>query len=160
MRLTLTLAWIFVELLQDSLVKECARLPVEHQARHTIQAAYDSYATLHDCSRSNASVSVGYLEAIAKARYALSVVAENLKDNQLDGDLLRIAHALCTDRQVNTIDVTGKADTTGPVVYLLKLLVRQFGFPCLQLVSQSHPWVIPQELKRGDDVSLNCLVIC
>ena len=88
------------------------------------------------------------------------MVAENLKDNQLDGDLLRIAHALCTDRKVNTVDVTGKADTTGPVVYLLKLLVRQFGFPCLKLVSQTHPWVIPQELKRGDDVSLNCLIIC
>ena len=147
-------------MLQDSLVKECARLPVEHQAQHTIQAAYDSYATLQKCSRSNASVSVGYLEAVAKARYALSVVAEKLKDNQVDMDLLHIASTICTDRKVNTVDITGTADTTGPVVYLLKLLVRQFGFPCLKQVSQTHPWVIPQELKRGDEVSLNCLVIC
>ena len=136
---------------QDSLVKECARLPVEEQAQHTIQAAYDSHTTLHECSRSDAPVSVGYLEAIAKARYALSVVAEILSNNQVDKDLFHIASAICTDRKVNTI---GKADTTGPVVYLLKLLVRQFGFPCLKRVSQTHPWIVPQELKRGDDVSL------
>ena len=139
--------------MQDSLIKEVSKLPVENRAQHTIKAASDGYATLQECSKSNASISVGYLKAIAQTRYALSVIADDLKDDQLDGDLLQIARTLCTDRKVNTIDVTGKADTTGPVMYLLKLLVRQFGFPCLNLVSQAHPWVVPQELKRKDDVS-------
>ncbi len=57
------------------------------------------------------------------------------------------------DTRVNVIDPTGRVDTTGPVLYLMRLLVRQFGFTCLQRVSQAHPWVVPESLRRVDNVS-------
>ena len=66
--------------------------------------------------------------------------------------LLHVVRMVCTDPSINHIDDTGQSDTTGPVLYLLKLIVRQFGFPCLTEVSVEHPWVVPHELKPDDEV--------
>lgn len=140
-------------------MKRIAKLPIEDAARHTKEVANNSYEVLQEYYKSKAPISVRYLEAIAKARYVLSVVAENLNDDQLSLDLHHIASTICTNRRINTIAVTGKADTSGPVVYLLKLLVRQYGFPRLKIVSQAHPWIIPQEFKGGEEVNLNCVDI-
>ena len=112
---------------------------------------------------------VDFLEGIAKIRYGLSVVAE-LLNKQVTGvrvdvpshhyhgveakELLDAAEKLCTDEGINHIDVIGGSDTTGPIVYLLKLLVRQYGTDCLQRVSLSEDcqWVVPPELRQGEEV--------
>ena len=64
--------------------------------------------------------------------------------------VLATTRRACTESRINT---TGEANTTGPVVYLLKLLVRQAGFVCLNKIVQTHNWVVPHELGR-DEVSL------
>ncbi len=102
------------------------------------------------------TVSLQYLEAVAGIRFALSVLAHELKSDRVNNTLLVVARDMCMDTRVNVIDPTGRVDTTGPVLYLMKLLVRKFGFPCLQTVSQAHPWVIPEGLRRVDDVSGCC----
>ena len=66
--------------------------------------------------------------------------------------LVHVAGELCTDSGVNHIDITGDSDTTGPIVYLLKLLMRQYGTDCLQRVSKDHQWVVPQILRQGQEV--------
>ena len=60
----------------------------------------------------------------------------------------------CTEERINTIDTTGKTNTTGPIVYLLKLLVRQAGFSCLKKIVEKPDgkWVVPPGLGR-DEVS-------
>ena len=60
-----------------------------------------------------------------------------------------ICRCACTDSRINT---TIEGNTTGPVVYFLKLLVRQAGFGCLNKIVHTHNWVVPHEL-RSDEVS-------
>ena len=62
-------------------------------------------------------------------------------------ELLRAAGRMCSDREVNCIDPTGRKDTIGPVIYLLKLIVRQYGMPCLKAAAEVHEWLIPAQLK-------------
>ncbi len=91
-----------------------------------------------------------YLESVAKVRYSLSVVAEVLKEDHRGHDfmeLLKSAAKVCSDCEINCIDPTGRTDTVGPVVYLLKLIVRQYGMPCLSVAAQAHDWIVPAQLK-------------
>ena len=131
-------------------------LPVGDQINCAVRSLDEGYSTLQAFSLCAVQVSLEYLEAVAKIRFALSVVAEELSNNRVRGreELLQVASTMCTDVNVNVLDSSGRKDTTGPVIYLLKLLVRQFGFACLKSVSEEHPWVIPRELRRGDNVSL------
>ena len=91
-----------------------------------------------------------YLEGVAKVRYSLSVVAEVLKED-LKGhyfvELLKAAAKMCSDLEVNCIDPAQWQNTMGPLIYLLKLIVRQYGMPCLRVAAQVHDWLIPARLK-------------
>ena len=91
-----------------------------------------------------------YLEGVAKVRYSLSVVAEVLKEDHKGHhfmELLKSAAKMCSDCEINCIDPTGQTDSVGPVVYLLKLIVRQYGMPCLRVAAQVYDWIIPAQLK-------------
>ena len=91
-----------------------------------------------------------YLESVAKIRYSLSVVAKVLKNAHKGHhfmELIKAAAEVCSHRKVNCIDPTGQKDTVGPVIYLLKLIVRQYGMPCLRVAAQVHDWLIPDQLK-------------
>ena len=106
-------------------------------------------------------VTLEYLEGVAKIRFALSVVAELLNQSdqprsQDDGvlvvQLLHQAREICVDPNINSIDDTGQRDTVGPVVFLIKLLVRQYGLTCLQSASEAHAWIVPEQLKKTGEV--------
>ena len=56
----------------------------------------------------------------------------------------------CTAEGVNSIDATGESNTTGPIVYLLKLLMRQSGISCLKKAVEKYHWVVPMELCRPE----------
>ena len=87
---------------------------------------------------------------MAKVRYSLSVAAEVLKDQHKGHpfmELIKVVAKLCSDRKVNCIDPTDEQDTMGAVVYLLKLIVRQYGMPHLRVAAQVHDWLIPAQLK-------------
>jgi len=106
-------------------------------------------------SLSHGKISLGYIEGVAKVRFALSVVAEQFHNHViLKPALLHAVRTVCTDPSINHFDDTGETDTTGPGLYLLKLIVRQFGFPCLTEVSVEHPWVVPHELKKAHEVTI------
>lgn len=108
-----------------------------------------------------------YLEGVAKVRYSLSVVAEVLKDAHKGHhfmELISAAAKMCSDPEVNCIDPTGQTDTVGPVIYLLKLIVRQYGTPCLRVAAQTHDWLIPAQLRstqviRNDKIE-NARSVC
>ena len=98
------------------------------------------------------SPSFEYLEGIAKVRFALSVVAEvlNSEENIQFVKLLRAGGKVCSDHQINCIDTTGRKNTVGPVIYLLKLMVRRYGMPCLKAAAEIYEWLIPFELKSEE----------
>lgn len=125
-------------------------------------------------------VSLEYLEGVAKVRFALSVVAELLNKQVADVEitsghnvhhhstpaihlasdsLVQTARKICSNPYINVIDTSGKADTIGPAVYLLKLIARQYGFHTFNKVSEAHSWVVPLELVRNEEVLLMILVI-
>ena len=115
----------------------------------------------HGQNTGSGAVTLEYLEGVAKVRFALSVVAELLNQNDQprsseDGvlvvQLLLQAREVCVDPNINSIDDTGQRDTVGPVVFLIKLLVRQYGLNCLQRASEDHAWIVPEQLKQTGEV--------
>lgn len=111
----------------------------------------------------DSTISVQLLEGLAKVRFSLSVVADILEKESSSKQntdpssqtkmLMYTTQNICSDLQVNVIDTSGRLDTTGPVVYLMRLLVRQYGMPCLEKVANTYPWVIPPQLKSVQEVS-------
>ena len=103
-----------------------------------------------------------YLEGVAKARFSLSVVAEVLKNEETGKhfmELLKAAGQMCSDHEVNCIDPTNRQNTVGPVIYLLKLIIRQYGMPCLKAAAEAHEWLIPAQLKSKEvQVMIECHV--
>ena len=143
-----------VESCQDALSKKMlyqhtpAKVRVEEVTKCLIQGFY----ALQEHRRGTPTLE--YLEGVAKIRCSLSVVAEVLKNDDSGHhimELLRAAERMCSDSDINCIDSTGHRDTVGPVIYLLKLLVRQYGMPCLKAAAEVHEWIIPAEL-RSDKV--------
>ncbi len=133
--------------------KRINNIPPINQATAVGQILEDSYQQLQE-NLQTPSINLQYLKAIAGVRFAFSVLAQQLKNDRfVSPAILRVARDLCMDTRLNIIDPSGRVDTTGPVLYLIKLLVRQFGFPCLMAVSQTHPWVVPDGLRRADNVS-------
>ena len=111
-------------------------------------------------NHSHGKISLGYIEGVANVRFALSVVAEQFhKRVTMKPALLHAVRMVCIDPSINHIDDTGQTDTTGPVLYLLKLIVRQFGFPCLKEVSVEHPWIMPHELMTADEVTMLTVIL-
>ncbi len=127
-------------------------LSPDDKANKVMQLLESSHLALQE-HLGTPTVRLKYLEAVAGIRFALSILAEQLKSNTVRYSLLKVAKKLCIDTRVNIIDPTGKLDTAGPVLYLIKLIVRQFGFPCLRAVSRVHSWLVPEGLKRADNVS-------
>lgn len=110
-------------------------------------------ALQHHTIHSHGELSLGYIEGIAKLRFALSVVAELFHEHvAIEPALLNAVRRVCTDYIVNQFVGNGQTDITGPALYLLKLIVRQYGFPCLAEVSMENPWVVPHKLKPEDEV--------
>ena len=113
-------------------------------------------------------VSLDLLEGVAKLRYGLLVVANLLQQrvNSLGGasstshaqvifgsaanQLLEEARRVCSVRSVNTFDTSGHGNTTGPAVYLMKLIVRQGGFGELKKVAETDQWVVPESLRQEE----------
>ena len=98
-----------------------------------------------------------YLEAVAKLRYSLSVVAELLY-TQLTAErqqhhtndallLVKETKQCCSIPQLNE-------DEAGPAVYLVKLLMRRYGPSFLSYVCDHTEllWIVPEHLRQTDEV--------
>ena len=113
--------------------------------------------------KSNPIINIDYLEGVAGIRFAIMEVASLLHLDydtdtarnlqRLKFDIMHLAEKVCTDPVINTTDfVASTDDAVGPALYLLKLLVRQYGFPYLKQVFEQHRWVIPESLQTTDQV--------
>ena len=115
--------------------------------------------------KSESDINIEYLEAVAGVRFCLMEVAYLLHSNcsgkknpesmnhrqQL---LISQVKEMCQDHGIST-----DYASVGPSLYLVKLLVRQYGFPCLNQVCEAHPWMVPEELRTADQaVSLFVII--
>ena len=104
-----------------------------------------------------------YLEAVAKLRYSLSVVAELLHTQLTAGRggghyHTHEAHLLIEEtKQCCSIP---QEEEAGPGVYLVKLLMRRYG-PSFLTTLTSDPalqWMVPEHLRQSDDKVLHFLI--
>lgn len=112
-------------------------------------------AVLYETASGPANISVLLLEGLAKIRFSLSVAADILEkqssSKQISSPVKQLVYTtqnVCCDLKINIIDTTGSLDTTGPIVYLMRLLVRQYGMSCLEKVASAYSWAIPKELRN------------
>ena len=131
--------------MQDALYKEFYEKCFARRVEETTMVLDDGHRALRHHGQYSDIITLEYLEGVAEVRFALSVVAELLnqsdqprsqQDGVLVAQLLQQAREICTDPNINCVDDTGERDTVGPVVYLIKLLVRQYGL-CLLYTSPS-----------------------
>jgi len=150
------------------LFKEASTKPLDTRIQDTIAILKQSYHDLRQFTPSH-TLSMKYLEGVAGTRFAMMEIAsflysrlhsgitprsyyDRLSDNE--SKLLQLAKNICTDSDINrTHFTTSFARAVGPGVYLLKLLLRQFGLPFLKQVSVIHVWVMPECLRTADLVS-------
>ena len=146
-------------LLQDALSRSFS--DTEFNVKRIAETMNEGYGAL----LGPAHISVLFLEGLAKIRFSLSVVADIL-EKQVSSkqkvttsshitQLVYTAQNICSDLNINVIDTTGNLDTTGPTVYLMRLLVRQFGMSCLEKVADTYSWIIPMELRSKQEVKIN-----
>ena len=148
--------------MQDALSRCFTDISSEPTLKVIAETMNEGFAALHDMAIFE-NITVELLEGLAKLRFSLSVVADVLqkqstsKQNIIPGTqtqlLVHTAQNVCSDLQVNVIDTSGHLDTTGPIIYLMRLLVRQYGMPCLEKVAIIYSWIIPTQLKSSQEVN-------
>ena len=90
-----------------------------------------------------------YLEGVSKVRYSLSVVADVLSRSEHDDHqkLLEVAEKVCTDTDINVVNHFQHISVVGPSIYLVKLLIRRYGMPCLKATAEAYKWILPDDIR-------------
>ena len=139
-----------------------SELPHAQKVQDTLRHVKEAYRTIVDLKsdRSRRALSsLRSVRAIARLRFSLSVVARTLcslvendcvDTSSLDDDsriLIQAVKDVCTDASINEVD-------TGPAVFLVKQIIRQYGSACfLALVKcQDYSWVLPERLSLPEEV--------
>ena len=151
--------------MQDAVFKKWCQKSVLEKIQGSHQALSGQKLTLAiNVAKGEESLSMPYLESIAQIRFALSVVAELLfKQNQIRVArvchthtahlLIQAAKDYCTDDNINDED-------SGPAVYLVKLLVRQYGMSFITTLTAdptSMKWIVPPHLRVSAKASLTII---
>ena len=110
-------------------------------------------------------ISLKYLNAVAQVRFGLYLAAAYLikgvgfkepvtvlkqEDSTISSSLLAVVEKICTDTTVNQID---QVHASGPLMYLLRLLVRRYGMTPLMNICKKYQWVQPPNLELSTEVS-------
>ena len=121
--------------------------------KHAKKICEEAFKALSVNSDKSFEMSADTLEAVAKGRYVLKLVADYMFKCFIEGDssyrdldarrelmsLLESARCFC---------VEGSSST--PQLYLLKQLVRLYGFDCVRTLGgyQELEWVLPLEARQ------------
>ena len=98
-------------------------------------------------------------------RFSMSVIAELIHYQYSNEETERITYTHHSQLLLNKAkeccsdDLLNK-DDTGPGVFLLKLLVKQYGVTFLTNLTSdaTMEWVVPRSLLQSDDVSITSVV--
>ena len=141
--------FIYLHALQDAYLKKFSHEPFLQRLSEVQNLLKEGSQMLHEkCSE---QFHVGYLEAVSKVRYSLSMVAELLGEPSFKTHdcqrLLETTREICEDPTLNKIGVETKKNGIGPAIYLVKLISKRYGMPCLKTVAEDHAWILPTYLK-------------
>ena len=143
--------------MQDALFKQNGQELLQKRINQSLQLMQKGTRDMME----NHSTSLPYLEAVAKLRYAISVVAELLYHQQERQTARRgegghhfthEAHLLVEEAKVCCSHPQLKKQEAGPAVYLVKLLARQYGLSFLTTLTGNPAltWVVPAQFRRSE----------
>ena len=136
-----------------------SELPHTRKIQETLKHTKEAYSELTSSSSAQTLSSLRSVRAVARLRFSLSVVAHTLsgliEDDRVgtrtlgdySGVLLQTAKEVCTDAHINGED-------TGPAVFLIKQISKQFGTDCFMTLAKSeqYSWVLPERLYPPEEV--------
>ena len=113
---------------------------------------------------SHSHTSIKYLEGVAGMRFALrefgsllyTFSSEQEKMDQEQLQFVQLVKDVCTDATINTTNFS-EGDIVGPAIYLIKVLVRQYGLYFLHQVVDDNQWIVPEALRSQDQVCISVL---
>ncbi|CAI8034865.1 E3 ubiquitin-protein ligase RNF213 [Geodia barretti] len=162
------LSLLCTQCFENSIDKECCGLSLESKAdailkRNLLTSATDTL--VQSAGFTDHTITLEVLESVATMRYCLRVVAEVLLLRVSDQghslnvyghlihQLLEGTRNACTESKINSTDTTGKLNATGPILFLLKLLVYQGGFSSLTKILKDPQlkWIIPKQLEHDQE---------
>lgn len=146
--------WIFKHFfkLQDALYKKHCHRSLEDRIEIVIRILEK-----HRDYQSRAPNSLAFLTGVAGIRFAISEIANihnfffSTKDIERPQDIKLLVARLMQQGQAICVSSTNPNDLLRPAIFLLKMIVRQFGFPCLKFVSKEYEWVIPVSLRTKEN---------
>lgn len=109
----------------------------------------DTHEVIKRAGGSKPQLSFEYLQAVADMRVCITIFADMLYKHAKNNDdrLLERAKTVCTDQDINQLE-------TGPRIFLLKQIIRQYGTDCLHSLAYEEPtqWVLPTHQHLFDEV--------
>lgn len=149
---------------QDSQHHQICDLPFATKIKLIVQNLKTSHKLLQEIRTAGTSTSLRNLKAVANMRSALSMIADRLADlvkedgtldlERLSSDqvLYEAAENVCTDESINYYH-------TGPGIFLLKLIFKQYGSTYLKALAKNKflSWILPQHLIPSEEVGLAIL---
>ena len=119
-------------------------------------------ALRNQIGHAESDISVEFLEGVAQVRFALSIVAEllskrvSLSREDHDASMLEYgadATTIIEESRDICMDVEINPPECGPLLYLFKLVVRQYGVTYVSNLIEFRDleWILPPQLKSTED---------
>ena len=121
--------------------------------KHTKRICDETFEALTTSDEGSFEINANSLEGVAKGRYVLLLVADYLYKWFIEGD--RSFNDLDVKREVmallesaRQLCVEGSSST--PQLYLLKQLVRRYGFDCVRTLGgyKELEWILPPDARQ------------
>lgn len=124
------------------------------QLKHAKKVCDEAFKALTANDEDSFEINANSLEGVAKGRYVLSLVADSLYKWFIEGDR---SYTKDLDVQTEAGWLLGSArnlcmegSSTTPQLYLLKQLVRRYGFDCVRTMGgyKELEWIVPPEARQ------------
>ena len=152
--LNIFLLFYFQDVLISRFQAKVADSKLTLKLKHARKICDEAFKAIADGDSRLSEISANSLEGVAKGRYVLTVIADYLYRCFIEGDssfagdldvrretmlLLKSAKQLCTE-----------GPSTTPQLYLVKQLVRRYGFDCVRTLGgyQELEWILPPEAHQ------------
>lgn len=141
----------FLCITQDSKLKVNSSLTLSEQLSVATSCLKEGHSSLTEHTPQQ-TLNFDFIEGLAKARFALGIVAEVLCTHSPIGveithrqELLQATKAIVEDVKINQVDA-------GPAIYLLKLIVQRYGLSLMTVLQKQHHWLVPTSLTKNNKV--------
>lgn len=122
--------------------------------KHAKKICDEAFKTFAPNEEDSFEINANALEGVAKGRYVLSLVADTLYkwfiegDSSYTKDLDAEREAECLLGSARKLCIEGPSTT--PQFYLLKELVRRYGFDCVRTMGRNKEleWILPPEARQ------------